>query len=69
MVTKENIEAILNEVEEMTLSEWEFISEVVKNAFKNKALEYQNSLMFKDLNVKKTTNHLLSVFRSDDLNK
>lgn len=69
MVTKENIEAILNEVEEMTLSEWEFISEVVKNAFKNKALEYQNSLMFKDLNVKKTTNHLLSIFRSDDLNK
>lgn len=62
MVTKENIEAILNEVEEMTFSEWEFISEVVKNAFKNKALEYQNSLMFKDLNVKKTVNHLSSVF-------
>lgn len=62
MVTKENIEAILNEVEEMTLSEWEFISEVVKNAFKNKALEYQNSLMIKDLNVSKTVNHLSSVF-------
>lgn len=69
MLTKENIEVILSEIEDITLSEWELISAVVSNTFKNKALEYQKSLTFKDLNVDKTANHLLSVFMCDDLNE
>ncbi|MGX7701088.1 hypothetical protein [Enterococcus mundtii] len=69
MVTKENINTILYEIEEMTLAEWELISDVVSNTLKNKVHEYEENLTFRDLDLNRTANHLQSILVSDNLNK
>jgi len=69
MVTKENINTILHEGEEMTLAEWELVSDVVSNTLKNKVHEYEENLTFRDLDLNRTANHLQSILVSDNLNE
>lgn len=69
MVTKENINVILNEIEGMTLTEWEFISVVVSNTLKSKVREYEKNLKFNDLDFNRTASHLQSTLVSDNLNE
>lgn len=58
MITRQNIQNILNEIESISLEEWEFLSEVIKSSFKTKTLDYQRQLTIKDLNRNSMRAHI-----------
>lgn len=69
MVSKKDLSSLLAATDNMTLSEWKFISNVITNAFENKALNYQRQLKFKDLNKKTISNHLELNLFGDNLDE